>query len=127
MRWRDWARSQELPWIDATDELRHEMRPLLDEVAALRARAEPGTEAVVILAVACQGADEEGEQVEGERLPMAAERLAEELELDEEPESLEDVGALALLSAVSVVGAAVCWILFVRQLTRRHAALTNER
>ena len=42
-------------------------------------------------------------------------------------ESLDDVGALTLLSAVSIVGAAVCWILFVRQLTRRHAALTNER
>jgi len=42
-------------------------------------------------------------------------------------ESLDDVGALALVSAASIIGAAICWILFVRQLTRRHAALTNER
>lgn len=41
-------------------------------------------------------------------------------------ESLDQVGALTFLSAVSVVGAAVCWIMFVRQLTRRHVALTNE-
>ena len=41
-------------------------------------------------------------------------------------ESLDDVGVLALLSAVSIIGAAICWILFVRQLTQRHAALTNE-
>ena len=42
-------------------------------------------------------------------------------------ESLDDIGGLAIVSAVSVVGAAVCWILVVRQLTQRHAALTNER
>ena len=33
--------------------------------------------------VACQGADEEAAAVEEERLPVAAERLAEELELDD--------------------------------------------
>jgi hypothetical protein len=27
---------------------------------------------------------------------------------------------------VSVVGAAIFWIMFVRQLTRRHISLTNE-
>lgn len=41
-------------------------------------------------------------------------------------ESLDDVGALAIFSAVSVVGAAICWVLFVRQLTQRHVGLTNE-
>lgn len=41
-------------------------------------------------------------------------------------ESLDEVGALAIVSAVSVVGAAICWVLFVRQLTRRHTTLTNE-
>ena len=41
-------------------------------------------------------------------------------------ESLDQVSALTFLSAVSVVGAAVFWISFVRQLTRRHVALTNE-
>ena len=41
-------------------------------------------------------------------------------------ESLDQVGALTFLSAVSVVGAAIFWISFVRQLTRRHVALTNE-
>ncbi len=41
-------------------------------------------------------------------------------------ESLDQVGALTFLSAVSVVGAATFWIMFVRQLTRRHIALTNE-
>jgi hypothetical protein len=40
--------------------------------------------------------------------------------------SLDDVSALTFLQAASVIGAAVCWILFVRQLTRRHVALTNE-
>jgi hypothetical protein len=41
-------------------------------------------------------------------------------------ESLDQVSALTFLSAVSVVGAAIFWIIFVRQLTRRHVALTNE-
>ncbi len=41
-------------------------------------------------------------------------------------ESLDEVSALTFLSAVSVVGAAAFWITFVRQLTRRHVALTNE-
>jgi hypothetical protein len=47
-------------------------------------------------------------------------------DLETVAESLEDIGALALLSAVSVVGAAVSWVLFVRQTTRRHTTLTNE-
>lgn len=42
-------------------------------------------------------------------------------------ESLDDVGTLSIVSAVAVVGAAICWVLFVRQLTRRHTALTGER
>ena len=41
-------------------------------------------------------------------------------------ESLDQVSALTFLSAVSVVGAAIFWIIFVRQLTRRHVALTSE-
>jgi hypothetical protein len=41
-------------------------------------------------------------------------------------ESLDQVSALTLMSAVSVVGAAIFWIMFVRQLTRRHMTLTNE-
>jgi hypothetical protein len=41
-------------------------------------------------------------------------------------ESLDQVSALTFMSAVSVVGAAVFWIAFVRQLTRRHVAMTNE-
>ncbi len=41
-------------------------------------------------------------------------------------DSLDQVGALTFLSALSVVGAAIFWIAFVRQLTRRHTALTNE-
>lgn len=40
--------------------------------------------------------------------------------------SLDDVSALTFLQAASVIGAAVCWILFVRQLTRRHVTLTDE-
>jgi hypothetical protein len=47
-------------------------------------------------------------------------------DLENVAESLEDVGTLALLSSAAVVGAAICWVLFVRQLTRRHTALTNE-
>jgi Domain of unknown function (DUF4328) len=41
-------------------------------------------------------------------------------------DSLDQVSALTFLSAVSVVGAAIFWITFVRQLTRRHLELTNE-
>ena len=41
-------------------------------------------------------------------------------------ESLDQVSALTFISAVSVIGAAVFWILFVRRLTQRHIALTNE-
>jgi hypothetical protein len=41
-------------------------------------------------------------------------------------ESLDDVGTLVVVSAVSVVGAAICWVVFVRRLTRRHTTLTNE-
>ncbi len=41
-------------------------------------------------------------------------------------ESLDQVSALTFMSAVSVVGAAVFWIAFVRQLTRRHVTMTNE-
>lgn len=41
-------------------------------------------------------------------------------------ESLDQVSALTFISAVSVIGAAVFWIMFVRRLTQRHIALTNE-
>jgi Domain of unknown function (DUF4328) len=41
-------------------------------------------------------------------------------------ESLDQVSALTFMSAISVVGAAIFWIMFVRRLTRRHTALTNE-
>ncbi len=42
-------------------------------------------------------------------------------------ENIEDAGSLSLLSGLVQLGAAVAWVLFVRQLTRRHIALTNER
>ena len=41
-------------------------------------------------------------------------------------ESLDQVSALTFLSAVSVIGAAIFWITFVRQMTSRHVGLTNE-
>lgn len=41
-------------------------------------------------------------------------------------ESLDDFGAIGWVTAVLNVGAAVTWISFVRQLTRRHKQLTNE-
>ncbi len=41
-------------------------------------------------------------------------------------ESLDQVSALTFMSAVSVIGAAAFWIVFVRRLTGRHVALTNE-
>ena len=41
-------------------------------------------------------------------------------------ESLDDFGAIGWMTAALNVGAAVTWISFVRQLTRRHKQLTNE-
>lgn len=42
-------------------------------------------------------------------------------------DTIIDFGALGWISAVLTAAAAIVWILFVRQLTRRHGALTNER
>ncbi len=42
-------------------------------------------------------------------------------------DSLDSFGALAVISMIVTVSAAVVWILFVRQLTARHIRLTNER
>jgi Domain of unknown function (DUF4328) len=47
--------------------------------------------------------------------------------LDSLAESLDDFGALAVVSTVVNLAAAVVWILFVKQLTARHKQLTNER
>jgi hypothetical protein len=47
-------------------------------------------------------------------------------DLESIAESLEDFGALAVLSGVLNVAAAAVWITFVRRMTRRHTALTNE-
>jgi hypothetical protein len=42
-------------------------------------------------------------------------------------ETIDDASVLSYVSAALVVGAAVSWIVFVRQLTSRHTALTGER
>ena len=47
-------------------------------------------------------------------------------DLDSLAESLEDFGAVSIFAGVLNVAAAVAWIMFVRQLTRRHTRLTNE-
>ena len=41
-------------------------------------------------------------------------------------ENLDDFGAVGWLAAILNVAAAVVWVRFVRQLTRRHKLLTNE-
>jgi hypothetical protein len=41
-------------------------------------------------------------------------------------EGLTDAGALAWLSSLVTLAAAIAWVLFVRQLTDRHRRLTNE-
>ena len=47
--------------------------------------------------------------------------------LDSLAETFDDFGALAVVSAVVTLSAAIVWILFVKQLTARHKQLTNER
>ena len=42
-------------------------------------------------------------------------------------ESIEDTGAWSLASGLVQLVAAIFWILFVRQLARRHTTLTSER
>jgi hypothetical protein len=48
-------------------------------------------------------------------------------DLESLAETLDEFGALNVIAAVLVVGAAATWIVFVRQLTARHTALTGER
>ena len=47
--------------------------------------------------------------------------------LDSLADSLDEFGAFGVISAAVNVGAAVVWILLVRQLTARHIRLTSER
>jgi Domain of unknown function (DUF4328) len=47
-------------------------------------------------------------------------------DVDSLAESLDTVSPLLYVSAVAIVGAVITWIIFVRQLTTRHRALTGE-
>ena len=48
-------------------------------------------------------------------------------DLESLAETLDDFGALAVVSAAVTISAAIVWILLVKQLTARHKQLTNER
>jgi hypothetical protein len=46
--------------------------------------------------------------------------------LESRADSLDTVSPLLYISAVAIIGAVISWIIFVRQLTSRHRALTGE-
>jgi len=47
-------------------------------------------------------------------------------DLESLADTIDDAGLLTFVSGAFVVGAAACWIVFVRQLTARHRTMTGE-
>lgn len=46
---------------------------------------------------------------------------------EQQAELLVDAGSFTIINAIVTVGAGIAWILFVRQLSTRHTAMTGER